>query len=44
LSCYDPSPAGEACGHCDACHLRLRGFSEAGSSDPASYLGSPGAV
>ena len=42
LSCYDPSPAGEACGHCDACHLRLRGFSEAGASDPAPYLGSSG--
>jgi 7-cyano-7-deazaguanine synthase len=44
LSCYDPSPSGEACGHCDACHLRLRGFSEAGASDPASYLGPTGAV
>src|SRR4051812_7034291 len=29
LSCYDPTPAGEACGHCDACTLRLRGFAEA---------------
>jgi len=37
LSCYDPSPNGEACGHCDACHLRLKGFREAGSSDPAAY-------
>jgi 7-cyano-7-deazaguanine synthase len=36
-SCYDPSPAGEACGACDACHLRLRGFAEAGYSDPAPY-------
>jgi len=44
LSCYDPSPDGDACGHCDACHLRLRGFSEAGASDPASYLVPPGAV
>ena len=36
-SCYDPGPAGEACGHCDACQLRLRGFTEAGSRDPAPY-------
>jgi 7-cyano-7-deazaguanine synthase len=37
LSCYDPSPEGEACGHCDACMLRLKGFAEAGARDPASY-------
>lgn len=37
LSCYDPSDNGEACGHCDACTLRLKGFAEAGSSDPAAY-------
>lgn len=37
-SCYDPSPGGAACGRCDACHLRLKGFREAGSSDPAPYL------
>jgi 7-cyano-7-deazaguanine synthase len=37
LSCYDPSPSGEACGHCDACRLRLKGFAEAGLSDPAPY-------
>lgn len=36
-SCYDPGSGGEACGHCDACQLRLRGFAEAGSSDPARY-------
>ena len=36
-SCYDPGTDGEACGHCDACQLRLRGFAEAGSSDPAPY-------
>ena len=36
-SCYDPSPDGVACGHCDACHLRLKGFSEAGMADPAPY-------
>lgn len=37
LSCYDPGPAGEACGHCDACTLRLKGFAEAGAHDPAPY-------
>jgi 7-cyano-7-deazaguanine synthase len=37
LSCYDPSDAGEACGHCDACQLRLKGFREAGVEDPAKY-------
>ena len=37
LTCYDPSPAGEACGHCDACLLRLKGFAEAGMADPARY-------
>jgi 7-cyano-7-deazaguanine synthase len=38
MSCYDPSPDGEACGRCDACKLRLRGFAEAGLRDPARYL------
>src|SRR6476646_8767895 len=37
LSCYDPTPDGEACGHCDACTLRLKGFAEAGTADPAPY-------
>jgi 7-cyano-7-deazaguanine synthase len=37
LSCYDPSPAGEACGRCDACILRRRGFAEAGVADPTRY-------
>ena len=36
-SCYDPSPDGAACGHCDACQLRLKGFAELGSTDPARY-------
>jgi len=36
-SCYDPSPAGAACGRCDACRLRQQGFAEAGVSDPARY-------
>jgi 7-cyano-7-deazaguanine synthase len=40
LSCYDPTKAGEACGHCDACNLRLKGFSEAGREDPAPYASS----
>ena len=39
-SCYDPGPDGEACGRCDACQLRLRGFSEAGANDPATYAAS----
>jgi 7-cyano-7-deazaguanine synthase len=38
LSCYDPTLAGEACGRCDACQLRLKGFREAGLSDPARYV------
>jgi 7-cyano-7-deazaguanine synthase len=36
FSCYDPSPAGKACGECDACRLRRRGFAEGGVVDPAS--------
>jgi 7-cyano-7-deazaguanine synthase len=36
-SCYDPSPAGLSCGHCDACQLRLKGFAEAGYTDPIEY-------
>ncbi len=36
-SCYDPSPAGISCGHCDACQLRLRGFADAGATDPIAY-------
>ena len=38
ISCYDPGESGEACGHCDACQLRLQGFHEAGSEDPIRYL------
>lgn len=37
LSCYDPSPAGEACGACDSCILRLQGFENLGLTDPAPY-------
>lgn len=36
-SCYDPAADGTACGHCDACQLRRRGFAEAGSPDPIAY-------
>ena len=37
MSCYDPSPRGEACGTCDACQLRRRGFAENGLVDPVPY-------
>ncbi len=37
LSCYDPGPDGLACGACDACTLRRKGFAEAGMRDPARY-------
>ena len=36
-SCYDPSPKGLACGQCDSCQLRLKGFREAGVTDPIQY-------
>jgi 7-cyano-7-deazaguanine synthase len=36
-SCYDPDAQGTACGRCDACQLRLRGFAEAGLRDPVAY-------
>lgn len=36
-SCYDPTPTGNPCGHCDACRLRLRGFEDAGFKDPLLY-------
>ena len=37
ISCYDPDPSGRACGHCDACLLRLRAFADSGLVDPARY-------
>jgi 7-cyano-7-deazaguanine synthase len=36
-SCYDPDSEGKACGRCDACQLRLKGFHEAGLVDPVVY-------
>ncbi|HND19849.1 MAG TPA: 7-cyano-7-deazaguanine synthase QueC [Acidobacteriota bacterium] len=36
-SCYDPTPDGMACGECDSCQLRLKGFAEAGATDPVPY-------
>jgi 7-cyano-7-deazaguanine synthase len=38
LSCYSPSERGEACGKCDACLLRKKGFAGAGIEDPAAYV------
>jgi 7-cyano-7-deazaguanine synthase len=37
-SCYDPSPQGLACGKCDSCFLRKKGFKEAGVTDPTQYV------
>ncbi|MFO7766217.1 MAG: 7-cyano-7-deazaguanine synthase QueC [Pelovirga sp.] len=36
-SCYDPTPAGLSCGHCDSCRLRLKGFAEINKEDPLPY-------
>ena len=36
-SCYDPDAEGRACGQCDSCRLRLKGFAEAGLVDPVIY-------
>jgi 7-cyano-7-deazaguanine synthase len=38
LSCYDPDSQGRACGHCDSCLLRKKGFTEAGVPDPTVYV------
>lgn len=38
LSCYDPTKEGLACGRCDSCVLRLKGFSQAGLHDPIKYV------
>jgi 7-cyano-7-deazaguanine synthase len=37
-SCYDPDSQGRACGQCDSCQFRLKGFAEAGLKDPVKYL------
>ncbi|MGZ3271558.1 MAG: 7-cyano-7-deazaguanine synthase, partial [Croceibacterium sp.] len=37
-SCYDPTPDGLACGLCDSCRLRLKGFADAGLRDPLAYV------
>ncbi len=41
ITCYDPSEGGEACGECDACQLRLKGFAANGIPDPAPYRKRP---
>lgn len=38
VSCYQANERGEACGHCDSCQLRRKGFDEAGISDPTRYF------
>jgi 7-cyano-7-deazaguanine synthase len=43
LSCYDPAKDGGACGECDSCLLRKKGFREAGASDPTRYIAPAGA-
>jgi len=37
-SCYDPGAQGRACGHCDSCLLRKKGFADAGVADPTAYV------
>jgi 7-cyano-7-deazaguanine synthase len=39
-SCYDPTPDNKACGRCDACRLRAKGFADAGLPDPTTYAAS----
>jgi 7-cyano-7-deazaguanine synthase len=44
VSCYDAGADGSACGHCDSCVLRRKGFAEAGVADPTRYQTEPGAA
>ena len=44
VSCYDPDETGAACGACDACRLRLKGFRELGIEDPARYAVRQGGI
>lgn len=44
VSCYDADADGAACGHCDSCILRRKGFAEAGVADPTKYRTEPGAA
>jgi 7-cyano-7-deazaguanine synthase len=37
ISCYDPTDDGRACGACDSCRLRRKGFGDAGIADPTRY-------
>jgi 7-cyano-7-deazaguanine synthase len=41
VSCYRADEQGRACGHCDACVLRARGFADAGVADPTLYVSTP---
>ena len=41
-SCYDPSPTGQPCGHCDSCLIRQKAFEQLGMEDPVRKLPSPG--
>jgi len=43
-SCYDPDPQGRACGRCDSCLLRKKGFADAGVADPTRYSTDPSGV
>ena len=38
VSCYQANEEGEACGHCDSCRLRQKGFQDAGIADPTHYF------
>lgn len=44
ITCYEPQANGDACGACDACLLRLKGFAELGLEDPAHYAGTGAAT